>query len=228
MKSLFARLNEIDCSDHTEKKGKFTYLSWSWAWQTLKTECPDATFEKHEFAALNGLGQQDGTLVPFMRDDQGYTFVKVSVTAEGVTMTETFPVLDYTHKAIQNPDSFALNTALQRAMVKAIAMHGLGLYIYAGEDLPEITEETAKPEKKPKKPTKTEKAKVEAQIAKIGKEPEAGYEQSTIIKTGLENSIVSEKTLSSWLEKGISQADAEGKIQKILGQQTRDAVKNGS
>ena len=218
MKSLFARLNEIDCSDHTEKKGKFTYLSWSWAWQTLKTECPDATFEKHEFAALNGLGQQDGTLVPFMRDDQGYTFVKVSVTAEGVTMTETFPVLDYTHKAIQNPDSFALNTALQRAMVKAIAMHGLGLYIYAGEDLPEITEETAKPEK----------TKVEAQIAKIGKEPEAGYEQSTIIKTGLENSIVSEKTLSSWLEKGISQADAEGKIQKILGQQTRDAVKNGS
>ena len=113
-------------------------------------------------------------------------------------------------------------------MVKAIAMHGLGLYIYAGEDLPEITEETAKPEKKPKKPTKTEKAKVEAQIAKIGKEPEAGYEQSTIIKTGLENSIVSEKTLAAWFKQGMSQADAEGKIQKILAQQTRDAVKNGS
>ena len=222
MKSLFARLNEIDCSDHTEKKGEFTYLSWSWAWQTLKTECPDATFEKHEFSSTNG------TSVPFMRDEQGYTFVKASVTAEGVTMTETFPVLDYKNKAMKSPDSFAVNKALQRAMVKAIAMHGLGLYIYAGEDLPEITEETAKPEKKPKKPTNLEKAKVEAQIAKIGKEPESGYEQSTIIKTGLEDSIVSEKTLAAWSKQGVSQADAESKIQKILAQQTRDAVKNGS
>lgn len=124
-KSKYQRLAAIDCADHIEKKGNFNYLSWAWAWDTLKRECPDATFEKHLFDS-----------VPYMVGPDGYAYVKVSVTAEGETQAEVFPVLNHSNKPIQNPTSFDVNTALQRCLVKAIAMHGLGLYIYAGEDLP--------------------------------------------------------------------------------------------
>ena len=124
--STFEILSKIDCNDHTEKKGKFTYLSWAWAWGILKKHCPDATFEKHLFDNK-----------PYMLDDNGYAYVMVSVTVEGETSTEVYPVLDNSNKPLQNPNSFFLNTALQRGLVKAIAYTGLGLYIYAGEDLPE-------------------------------------------------------------------------------------------
>ena len=139
--SRFQRLNAIDCSKHIEKKGKFNYLSWSWAWAMFKTECPDATFEKHHY-----------DMIPYTTDAEGYAYVSVSVTADGETLTEVFPVLNNTNRPIQNPNSFDVNTALQRCLVKAIAFHGLGLHIYAGEDLPEevsaAKEEAAAKEKK--------------------------------------------------------------------------------
>ena len=128
--SRFERLASIDCRDHIEKKGKFSYLSWAWAWDTLKRECPEATFTKHTFNA-------EGNTTPYMTDHSGFAYVMVSVHVEDETQTEVFPVLNHSNKPIQNPNSFDVNTALQRALVKAIAMLGLGLYIYAGEDVPE-------------------------------------------------------------------------------------------
>ena len=129
--SLFERLASIDCRDHIEKKGKFSYLSWAWAWDTLKRECPVARFEKHVFG--EGLEAK-----PYMVDSYaGYAYVMVTVYADTDFQTEVFPVLNHSNKPIQNPTSFDVNTALQRALVKAIAMLGLGLYIYAGEDVPE-------------------------------------------------------------------------------------------
>lgn len=123
--SVWETLSTIDVSEHTEKKGKFTYLSWAWAWGVLKKNYPEATFIKHEYNSL-----------PFMEDSQGFAYVKVTVTVNDHSLSETMPVLNHQNKAVQNPDSFAVNTSLQRCLAKAIAMHGLGHYIYAGEDLP--------------------------------------------------------------------------------------------
>ena len=123
--SAWSTLSKVDVSEHCETKGGFTYLSWSWAWSTLKKHYPDATFEKHLFDGL-----------PYMLDAQGFAFVQVTVTIVGQSATEILPVLNHSNKPIKNPDSFAVNTALQRCLVKAIAFHGLGHYVYAGEDLP--------------------------------------------------------------------------------------------
>jgi hypothetical protein len=138
----FKQLNAIDCTKHVEKKGKFTYLSWAWAWQTLKDHCPDATFRKHTFSARDN----DGVQVPFMVDEAGYAYVMVTVTVDGLEATEIMPVLNHSNKPLQNPNSFDVNTALQRTLVKAIAFHGLGLYIYAGEDVNPV-QDTTEPRK---------------------------------------------------------------------------------
>ena len=130
-KSLWVRLSKIDCTEHVEQKGKFKYLSWAWAWDTLKRECPDATFEKHWFE----MGDPAYSL-PYAMDKQGNAFVKVTVTVEGQSATETYPVTNHNNRSIQKPDSMDINTALQRCLVKAIAFHGLAHYLYAGEDLP--------------------------------------------------------------------------------------------
>ena len=123
--SAWATLSKVDVSEHCETKGGFTDLSWSWAWSPLQTDYPDATCEKHLFDGL-----------PYMLDAQGFAFVQVTVTIVGQSATEILPVLNHSNKPIKNPDSFAVNTALQRCLVKAIAFHGLGHYVYAGEDLP--------------------------------------------------------------------------------------------
>ena len=141
MSNSYEILKAIDCSAHVEKKGKFNYLSWAWAWDTLKTHCPEATFEKHLFDNFE-LSKQ-----PYMRDAEGYAYVMVTVTVEGQSSTEIMPVLNHSNKPIQNPNSFDVNTALQRCLVKAIAFTGLGLYIYAGEDLPEVAPYSPKDEK---------------------------------------------------------------------------------
>jgi len=144
-KSVWETLSAVNVNDHTEKKNGLTYLSWAWAWGALKKQYPSSTFEKH--IQPNGM--------PYISDANGYAYVQVSVTVEGEVATEVFPVLDYRNKAIQNPDAFAINTAMQRALAKAISYHGLGHYIYAGEDLPQDAPESAPkprqsaPEKKP-------------------------------------------------------------------------------
>ena len=141
-KSVWETLSAINVNEHTEKKNGLTYLSWAWAWGMLKKHYPEAKFQKHT----------DDNGLPYFKDEHGFAFVAVSVEVEGLTHTEVFPVLDHRNKSIQNPDSFAVNASLQRALAKAISYHGLGHYIYAGEDLPMDAEtETAAPKTPPKK-----------------------------------------------------------------------------
>ena len=127
-------LSKIDVSEHVEKKNNLTYLSWAWAWGMLKDKYPLATFEKHWFAHECGR-------LPYAIDPAGNTFVSVTVTIEDIdgnkeAMTEVMPVLNHANKPVKNPDAFQVNTSLQRALAKAIGLHGLGAYIYQGEDLP--------------------------------------------------------------------------------------------
>jgi len=138
-KSVWATLSAIDVKDKTKKKGDMTYLPWAWAWGALKENYPEATFKKHI---------HDG--MAYIKDEKGNAFVEVTVTVEGISATELYPVTDYKNNAIPNPDAFEVNTALQRALVKAIAYHGLGHYIYAGEDLPQIDGETPQSKEKAK------------------------------------------------------------------------------
>lgn len=123
-KNYFAELQKIDCSKKIEKKNKFSYLSWAHAVETLGIHHPTATWEVKRFEGL-----------PFLKTELGY-FVEVSVTVEGVTKSQIHPVLDNTNKPIQTPNSFHINTSIQRCLAKAIALHGLGLSIYYGEDIP--------------------------------------------------------------------------------------------
>lgn len=122
--TTFKKLVTIDCSKHVEKKGKFSYLSWPWAVQMLREAAPDATWEVRRF---------DGA--PYLKSECG-VFVEVAVTVGGITLSQIHPVLNGANKPIDNPNAFDINTSIQRCLVKAIALHGLGLYIYAGEDLP--------------------------------------------------------------------------------------------
>lgn len=140
MSDVFKTLAAVDCSAHTEKKDKFTYLSWTWAWSLIKSHYPTATFEKVVFH------DNQNNPLPFMRDTKGNTYVQTTVTIEGESHSEIYPVLDYRNKAVPFPDSFTVNTALQRCLVKTIAYFGLGLNIYAGEDLPVMDTEESKKE----------------------------------------------------------------------------------
>ena len=114
-----------DVNAHTEKKNNLTYLSWAWAWAEALKADPTATFKVEMF---------DGKCY---MDINGTGMVWVTVTMFDKPMTCQLPVMDYRNKPIPNPDAFAVNTAIMRCMTKALSLHGLGLYIYAGEDLPE-------------------------------------------------------------------------------------------
>jgi len=116
----YLELRKINVNEKIEKKGKFSYLSWAWAVDQLLQADPMATWE---YQSPMQFGE---TLMVFC-----------SVTAFGKTMTSQLPVLNAQNKAIANPDAFAVNTAMQRCLAKGIALHGIGLYIYAGEDIPE-------------------------------------------------------------------------------------------
>lgn len=118
--TTYNEIRKINVNEHTDKKGKFTYLSWAWAVDQLLQLDPSATWD---YQAPMQFGD---TLMVFC-----------SVTAFGKTMTSQLPVLNHQNKAISNPNAMDVNTAMQRCLAKAIALHGLGLYIYAGEDVPD-------------------------------------------------------------------------------------------
>lgn len=115
----FQELAKIDVSKHTEKKNGLTYLSWAWAVDQLQRLDPEANWS---YAEPKVYGE---TLMVFC-----------TVKAFGRERTAQLPVMDYKNRAIPNPDAMQVNTAMQRALAKAIALHGIGLYIYAGEDVP--------------------------------------------------------------------------------------------
>jgi hypothetical protein len=149
-------LLKINVNDHTEKKNGLTYLSWAWAWAEALKADPKATFKVEMF---------DGTpLMPV----GGSFMVWITVTMFDKPMTCMLPVLDYRNKPISTPNSFDVNTSIMRCLVKAIAMHGLGLYIYAGEDTPPDEVRTEEPEKKIVKiETPTAIAEVEVDTANM-------------------------------------------------------------
>lgn len=134
MASTFELLNSINCNEHTEKKNGLTYLAWAWAWAEVKKNFPRAFYTIYENA--------DGL---FYHTDGKTAWVKTGVTIEGLEHIEYLPVMDFRNKSIplDNITSMDVNKTIQRSLTKACARHGLGLYIYAGEDLPE-GEETPK------------------------------------------------------------------------------------
>lgn len=122
--NAFKKLLAIDVNKYVERKGQFAYLSWPFAVSQLRLADPNATWDVKRFDGL-----------PYLKTELGY-FVEVAVTVQGITLSQVHPVLDARNKPIPAPTVFDLNTSIQRCLVKAIALHGLGLSIYAGEDLP--------------------------------------------------------------------------------------------
>ena len=143
MSSVWETLSKVDVSDHTEEKNGLTYLSWAWAWGEVKKAFPQARYVKHIWSTETYLDNPDrpDRGLPYTKDEHGYAYVAVTVRIGDEEQTEIMPVLDYNNKSVQNPVGFQVNTALQRCLAKCCAMHGLGHYIYAGEDLPEGVEQ---------------------------------------------------------------------------------------
>lgn len=124
----FNDLRRIDVNEYIEKKNNLSYLSWAYAVDQLLQHDPTATWEYKLFDYADGQ-------VPYCRIGET-CMVFCTVNAFGISRTAQLPVMDHRNRAIANPDSFAVNTAMQRCLAKAISLHGIGLYIYAGEDVP--------------------------------------------------------------------------------------------
>ena len=179
--SVFKTLKGIDCNAHTEKKNGLTYLSWAWAWSILKEHYPSATYTIYE----NAEGMNYHT-------DGRTCWVKTGVTVEGIEHIEYLPVMDYRNASItiDRVTSFDVNKAIQRSLTKAVARHGLGLYIYAGEDLPDAADEQLRPA--PSAPAKSAKS---AKSAESAPQPRAididtlnkyiiGHAEGKVLKSG--------------------------------------------
>ncbi len=136
--SIFDTLNAINVNEKTEKKGNLTYLSWAWAWSEAKKLYPGIQRKVYE----------NENQINYFTDGKS-CWVKVGVMINGIEHIDYLPVMDYRNKSIllENITSFDVNKAIQRSTTKALALHGLGLYIYAGEDLPEgyVAPEPEKP-----------------------------------------------------------------------------------
>lgn len=158
--TVFENLFHKDVNGKVEKKksGKSTlsYLSWAWAWAEVKKEYPDATYEILKFQSENG------SLLPYLYDEKTGYMVFTTVTIDGLTHEMWLPVMDgankamksesyeyqvinwnngkrdgFTSKNVEQASMFDVNKTIMRCLVKNLAMFGLGLYIYSGEDLPE-------------------------------------------------------------------------------------------
>lgn len=155
--SVFERLSAINVNEHVEKKKDLSYLSWAWAWSEVKRNCPDATYKIGETEFDETLG--------FM--------CHTTVTIEGETLEMWLPVMDganksmlkksytystrYGEKTCEAATTFDINKTIMRCLVKNLAMFGLGIYIYAGEDLPESETVTSKAPTKPEKKEESDK-----------------------------------------------------------------------
>ena len=178
--SVFETLNAVNVNGHTEKKNGLTYLSWAWAWGELLKRYPDSTYTVYE----NAQGWNYHT-------DGKTCWVKTGVTVEGKEYVEFLPVMDFKNRSIpaEAVTSFDVNKAIQRSLTKAVARHGLGLYIYAGEDLPE--EEAAKVEDKPTPPSNAKIAKGWCESMNISTEAFGNY-----LKAGVKAGAVPDKRLN--------------------------------
>ena len=143
-KNYFKTLNDINVNEHVETKGQFSYLSWAWAWSELKKRFPDATYTVYE----NASGWNYHT-------DGRTAWVKTGVTVNGIEHIEYLPIMDNNNRALplDRITSFETNKTIQRSLTKAVARHGLGLYIYAGEDIPDAPDAAPEAKKTPAKKT---------------------------------------------------------------------------
>ena len=157
---MIANLLKLNVQDHVEKKNGLTYLSWAWAWAEALKADPTATFHVDTFQ------RADATTIPYM-DINGTAMVWVRTTLFSKEMTCMLPVMDHRNKPIQNPDAFQVNTAIMRCLTKCLAMHGLGLYIYAGEDLPEDDGVVPPPKPKAEKPAEKPPAKMAGEAGRF-------------------------------------------------------------
>lgn len=148
---LFKKAIQLNVNDHTELKKNLTYLSWAWAWQEFLRICPEATYEIKKFT-----NPVTGKITTYLEDEEFGIMVFTSITARGVTREMWLPVMDgankamkrqpYTYvvkkddkqyeKSVEAVSMFDINKTIMRCLTKNIAMFGVGLYIYAGEDLP--------------------------------------------------------------------------------------------
>lgn len=173
--SYFSRLYDINVNGKTEKKNGLTYLSWSWAWAEVKKLFPDATYTVYETdAGINYF------------TDGKTCWVKTGVTINGIEHIEYLPVMNHRNQSIRLEDvtSMDVNKAIQRSITKACARHGLGLYIYAGEDLPE--EETAAPPKPPQKSAAKPQMATPEQIQFIANNASADQLEAVMNAYGME------------------------------------------
>ena len=134
--TVWDELSQVDCSEHTEKKGKLTYLSWAWAWGITMEHYPTASYKFESFFV-----DQEGTVLDTMFYPDGSASVHVTVSIGDLTRSMWLPVMDFKNNAIANPNSRQISDAKMRCLVKCIAMFGLGHYVYAGEDLPPSSDE---------------------------------------------------------------------------------------
>lgn len=159
MGNYFEELNSIDVSSKTEKKGNLTYLSWAWAWAELKKKHPNAEYKIYE----NADGWNYHT-------DGKTAWVKTGVTVNGIEHIEYLPIMDFRNNSIplDKVTSTDVNKTIQRSLTKAVARHGLGLYVYAGEDLPEDarSDEEKAFDKKVEKDSKSTISKADQEILK--------------------------------------------------------------
>lgn len=177
-KSVFETLSAINVSGKTEKKNGLTYLSWAYAWGEVKKLYPNATYKVYE--------REDPQFGPINYFTDGRTaWVKVGVTIEGLEHVEMLPIMDYRNKAIplDKVDSCSTNKTIQRAITKACGRHGMGLYIYAGEDYPECESQSrdtrqVKPAKQASANKPVEKVATAAQPAQPAKPVEKPVQKS--------------------------------------------------
>ena len=183
MSSVYETLAKIDVSDHVEKKGSLSYLSWAWAWHEVKTAFPDAFFTIYE--TENGINYfTDGKTC----------WVKTGVTINDSELIEYLPVMDARNKSIplDNVTSFDINKTIKRSLTKCCALHGLGLSVYAGEDLPLTVEEEQPKEDKPKaKPKTTVKKKdPEPEKPKLASKMQVQGIRDLCIKVGKKEEVI--------------------------------------
>ena len=124
----FEKLFSINVNDKTEKKGNLTYLSWAWAWAEFCKVYPKATYKVVKDINNNCI---------FGNKEIGYMVYTEVNNGDGITHEMWLPVMDFKNQAMKTPTTFDINKTLMRCLTKNLAMFGLGLYIYAGEDLPE-------------------------------------------------------------------------------------------
>ena len=157
--NYFLKLFNTNVSDKIEKKNGLSYVSWSYAWAEAKKQFPDANYTIYE--------NKDGW---FYHTDGKTAWVKTGVTINGIEHIEMLPVMDFKNRSIpvDQITSTDVNKAIQRSLTKAVARHGLGLYVYAGEDLPEEEAETRRQEKEAAIQAKAQ-GKGKAEITTSGK-----------------------------------------------------------